>query len=61
MNTPHVPMDDMHLKRYAANAAKELKRSGVVSCRALSRGLKADLRTVCRTREALNQIGRAHV
>ncbi len=54
MNTPHVPMDDMHLKRYAANAAKELKRSGVVSCRALSRGLKADLRTVCRAREALN-------
>lgn len=54
MNTPNVPMDDAHLKRYAANAAKELKRSGTISCRALSRKVKADLKTVCRAREALN-------
>ena len=40
-NTPHVPMDDAHLKQYAANAAKELKLSGTVPCRRLS-GLLRD-------------------
>ena len=54
MNTPRVPMDDAHLKQYAANAARELKQAGPVSCRALSRGLRANLKTVCRAREALN-------
>ena len=53
MNTPRVPMDDAHLKQYAANAARELKQAGPVSCRALSRGLRANLKTVCRAREAL--------
>jgi len=53
-NTPHVPMDDAHLKQYAANAARELKLEGAVSCRALSRELKAGLKRVRRTQEALN-------
>lgn len=53
-NTPNVPMDDAHLKQYAANAARELKLEGAVSCRALSRRLRADLKVVCRTREGLN-------
>ena len=52
--TPHVPMDDTHLKQYAANAAREAKRSGRVSCRSLSRVLKADLKQVCRAKEELN-------
>ena len=54
MNTPHIPMDDAHLKQYAANAARELKLEGTVSCRTLSRGLKADLKQVRRAQEALN-------
>lgn len=54
MNTPHVPMDDAHLKQYAANAAREAKGAGMVSCRALSRAVRAQLRTVCRAREALD-------
>ncbi len=53
-NTPHIPMDDAHLKQYAANAARELKLEGAVSCRALSRELKAGLKRVRRTQEALN-------
>ncbi len=53
-NTPHVPMDDVHLKQYAANAAKEAKPGGTVFCRALSGELRACLKTVCRAREALN-------
>ena len=53
-NTPHVPMDDAHLKQYAANAARELKLEGTVSCRALSRGLKAGLKRVRRAQEVLN-------
>ena len=48
MNTPHIPMDDAHLKQYAANAARELKLEGTVSCRTLTRGLKADLKQVRR-------------
>ena len=51
--TPHVPMDDAHLKNYAANAAKEAKVSGTVSCRGLSRALKGDLDAVRRARAAL--------
>ena len=54
MNTPHIPMDDAHLKQYAANAARELKLEGTVSCRTLTRGLKADLKQVRRAQEALN-------
>ena len=53
-NTPHVPMDDAHLKQYAANAAREARLEGAVSCRALSRRVRAGLRTVRRTQEALN-------
>ena len=53
-NTPYVPMDDAHLKQYAANAAREAKPEGTVPCRTLVRELKADLKTVCRIREALN-------
>ena len=55
MNTPQVPMDDVRLKQYAANAAREGKRSGAVSCRALSRALKANLKTVRRAQEALSE------
>ena len=54
MNTPHVPMDAAHLKKYAANAAREIRLGRTVSCSALSRGLKADLKKVCRARESLN-------
>ncbi len=54
MNTPHVPMDDAHLKKYAANAAKEAEPEGTVSCRGLSRALGRNLRQVRRVREALN-------
>ena len=54
MNTPHVPMDDAHLQKYAANAAREAKTGRAVSCRALSRELKAGLKRVRRTQEALN-------
>ena len=52
--SPHVPMDDAHLKNYAANAARELKPRGTVSCRALSRAVGRSLKQICRTREALN-------
>ena len=55
MNTPHVPMDDAHLKQYAANAAKEAAASGTVPSRTLARVLRADLKKVLRVREALNQ------
>ena len=54
MSTPNVPMDDAHLKQYAANAAREARPGGMVSCRALSRALSKDLRQVRRVREALN-------
>jgi cellobiose phosphorylase len=47
-------MDDAHLKQYAANAARELKLEGAVSCRALSRALRAGLRQVRRAQEELN-------
>ena len=54
MNTPHVPMDDAHLQKYAANAAREAKTGRAVSCRALAKGVRANLKTVCRAREELN-------
>ncbi len=54
MNTPHVPMDDAHLQKYAANAAREAKTGRAVSCRALAKGVRANLKTVCRVREELN-------
>ena len=53
-NTPHVPMDDAHLKQYAANAAREVRLGGTVPCRALRKALRSSLNTVCRAREALN-------
>ena len=53
-NTPHVPMDDAHLKHYAANAARGLKAEGTVSGRVLSRALKRDLDRIRRAREALD-------
>ena len=52
--TPNVPMDDIHLKKYAANAARGLKPEGVVSCRTLSRAVKVGLKRVSRARETLN-------
>ena len=52
-NTPHVPMDDAHLKNYAANAARGSKAEGTVSGRVLSRALKRDLDRIRRAREAL--------
>ncbi len=54
MNTPHVPMDEVHLKKYAVNAAKEAEVSGTVSCRGLAGALKADLKRVNRAHTALN-------
>lgn len=54
-NTPNVPMDDAHLKNYAANAARGLRLEGMVSCRALSRRLRSDLKHILRVREALNE------
>ena len=51
-NTPHVPMDDAHLKNYAANAARGSKAEGTVSGRVLSRALKRDLDRIRRAREA---------
>ena len=53
-NTPHVPMDDAHLKQYAANAAREVRLGGTVPCRALRKALRSGLNTVCRAQEALN-------
>ena len=53
-NTPHVPMDDAHLKNYAANAARGSKAEGTVSGRVLSRALKRDLDRIRRAREALD-------
>ena len=53
-NTPHVPMDDTHLKKYAANAARQARLEGTISCRALSRELEADLRRVRRAHRELN-------
>ena len=53
-NTPRVPMDDAHLKKYAVNAAKDIKLEGAASCRALSRQLRAGLRRVRRAQEELN-------
>jgi len=47
-------MDDAHLKQYAANAAREARLEGAVSCRALSRRVRAGLRTTRRAQEALN-------
>ena len=57
----NVPMDDAHLKKYAANAAKKTAPRGTVSCRTLSRALKANLKTVRRAQEALNlwSVGRS--
>ena len=54
-HTPRVPMDDAHLKQYAANAAREITISGTVSCRQLSRALRSDLKNVLRAQEALSQ------
>ena len=53
-NTPNVPMDDAHLKKYAVNAARDAKPEGLVSCRALSRGLKTSLKRTGQVREMLN-------
>ncbi|MCI9159104.1 MAG: hypothetical protein HFF55_08915, partial [Lawsonibacter sp.] len=53
-NTPHVPMDDAHLKNYAANAARGSKAEGTVSGRVLSRALKRALDRIRRAREALD-------
>lgn len=53
-HTPHIPMDDVHLKQYAANAAREAEATGTVSCRALSRSLRSRLNAVGRVREVLN-------
>lgn len=53
-NTPNVPMDDAHLKQYAINAAKEAKRTGSISCRALIKPLRANLKQIREAREALN-------
>ncbi len=58
-NTPHVPMDDAHLKQYAANAAKELKLSGTVPCRRLSGLLRDSLKKVRRAQELLSVWSRA--
>ena len=53
-NTPHIPMDDAHLKNYAANAAKETRRSGTVSCRILLKRLRTSLKRVRQAQEVLN-------
>ncbi len=46
MNTPHVPMDEARLLKYAANAARSLKPSGAVPCRALASRLRENLEAV---------------
>ena len=42
-NNPHVPMDDAHLAKYAANAARALVPEGSVPVRALARTIRSDL------------------
>ena len=58
--TPHVPMDDVHLKKYAINAAKEARLGESFSCRRLYRELRAGLKTVGRAQEALSEWSAGH-
>ena len=53
-NNPHVPMDDAHLAKYAANAARALVPEGTVPVRALARTIRSDLAAIRSAHAALS-------
>lgn len=53
--SPNVPMDDIHLARYAANLAMAVKLTGTVRPRRLAAAVKRDLETIEGARQKLGQ------
>ncbi|MCI8422014.1 MAG: hypothetical protein HFF50_00560 [Lawsonibacter sp.] len=52
-NTPHIPMDDAHLTKYAANAARALKLEGQEPARRTARAIRQSLTRVEETHSRL--------
>lgn len=53
--TPYIPMDEAHLERYAANAARGLTMDGTCKAHRMAAAVRADLGEVAKARRELEE------